>query len=91
MWLVTCCACACVYVEGSRVGCCCEVVRLVGVSKIGNMAQKTMMRTLSVEKNVIDPELAECGDLDVLSLSLSFGRGMHGPDRGHVRGTTALL
>ena len=71
MWLVTCGACACVYVEGSRVGCCCEVVRLVGVSKVGNMAQKTMMRTLSVEKNVIEPELAECGDLDVLSLSLS--------------------
>ena len=26
-----------------------------------------------------------------LTLSLSFGRGMQGSDRGHVRGTTALL
>ena len=59
-----------VCVEGSTVGCCCcEVVRLVGLSKVGNMPQKTMMRTLSVEKNVIEPELAECGDLDVLSHS----------------------
>ena len=42
--------------DGNRVGCCCEAVCLVGVSNVGNVAQMTMMRTLSVDKNVLEPK-----------------------------------